>query len=111
MVEEPKYLIEISDSKKRVITRTELAKLYEDAIRFDGILGFRLIKKTTGMQVKELKEKIKDLPDHMDVFLEYTSTEFDYSLANTAKVTKVHFREEPESETLSSIESLIISDQ
>lgn len=36
------------------------------------------------MNIKELKQKIKDLPDNMDVMIEQTNDEFRCSMANEA---------------------------
>ena len=46
------------------------------------------------MNVKELKEKIKDLPDNMDVFIEQTNTGFETSLAEQVKVTCIVFTDD-----------------
>jgi len=43
------------------------------------------------LTIKQLKQAIADLPDHMDVFIGEKSTEFGYGLVNTAKVKKIDF--------------------
>lgn len=43
------------------------------------------------MNIKELKDKIKDLPDNMDVMIEQNNDEFRYSLAEVADVFSVVF--------------------
>jgi len=45
------------------------------------------------MDIKELKEKITNLPDHMDVMIETPDAEFDYSLLNTAEIMNITFRD------------------
>ncbi len=63
------------------------------------------------MNIKELKEKIKDLPDTMDVFLDQRLTDFTYGLANSAEVKKIDFTEEPEGEVLNSYECFVLSEE
>jgi len=46
------------------------------------------------MTVKQLKEKIKDLPDHMDVFIHQENQEFGLSLLEDAKVITASFSED-----------------
>lgn len=46
------------------------------------------------MNIKQLKEKIKDLPDHMDVFIRQQNDEFELSLAYRAEVKDVTFSDE-----------------
>lgn len=43
------------------------------------------------MNIGELKEKIKDLPDSMDVFIEQTNDEFRCSIVNEANVLELVF--------------------
>lgn len=57
------------------------------------------------MNIGELKEKIKDLPDSMDIYIGERLSEYDYGLVNTAKVVDVYL---PESE--SKVEALILSE-
>lgn len=63
------------------------------------------------MNIKQLKEKIKDLPDNMDVFLDERQTDFTYGLANTGEVRNVDFMEEPEGEVLNSYECFVLSEE
>lgn len=49
------------------------------------------------MNVAEIKEKLKDAPDHMDVMIEKTDTEFAVALAAKAEVRKVTFQDGEES--------------
>ena len=46
------------------------------------------------MNIKQLKEKIKDLPDNMDVFLAERKTEFGYGLANSAYTKEIFFTDD-----------------
>jgi len=62
------------------------------------------------MTIKELKEKIKDLPDHMDVFVDERLTEFRYGLVNSAKVKEINFMEEPDGEVLSTDNVLVLTE-
>lgn len=43
------------------------------------------------MNIKELKYKIKDLPDNMDVMIEQTNNEFRCTVANEANVLELTF--------------------
>lgn len=61
------------------------------------------------MNIKELKEKIKDLPDHMDVMMKQVNNdEFDLSIVENVEVKEVKFigeKEEPKDKCL------VISDE
>jgi len=46
------------------------------------------------MNIKELKEKIKDLPDTMDVFLADRKTDFGYGLANSCYTKEIFFTDD-----------------
>lgn len=63
------------------------------------------------MTVKELKEKINDLPDDMEVMLEQTKEEFKYGLLNTIKVNEELFIDPFFQVTLITDESIILSDE
>lgn len=41
------------------------------------------------MNIRELKEKIKDLPETMEVFLADRKTDFGYGLANSGTFVKI----------------------
>lgn len=62
------------------------------------------------MNVAELKEIIKDLPDGMDVFVGERLTEFAYGLVNTARVKEINMSEEPDGEVLARMEVLILEE-
>lgn len=46
------------------------------------------------MTIKELKRKIADLPDSMEVFVAERKTEFSYGLVNSAYVKEIFFTED-----------------
>lgn len=50
------------------------------------------------MTIAQLKHKIADLPDNMDVFIEELETGFHYGLVNSAQVKEIDFYESPEDE-------------
>ena len=62
------------------------------------------------MNVAELKEIIKDLPDHMDVFVGERQADFAYGLVNTAWVKEINMSEEPDGEVLARMEVLILEE-
>lgn len=61
------------------------------------------------MNVKQLKEKLRDHPDNMDVYLLSTS-QFGVGLANNVYVENIKFSEEPDSKPLCNDNVLIIED-
>lgn len=61
------------------------------------------------MTVKELREKLDEYPDNMDVYLQSTS-QFGVGLANEVYVENIKFSEEPNSKPLCSEKVLIIED-
>lgn len=63
------------------------------------------------MNIKELKEIIKDLPDTLDVFMDERLTEFKFGLVNSAKVKSIKFSEDPDSEELARDIVLILSEE
>jgi len=63
------------------------------------------------MTVKELKEKIENLPDSMDVFVAERKTEFTYGLVNSAFVKKIDFVEEPGGEVLAQDNVLVLDEE
>lgn len=63
------------------------------------------------MTVKELKEKIANLPDNMDVFVAERKTEFTYGLVNSASVKKINFMEEPNGEVLAQDNVLVLDEE
>lgn len=51
------------------------------------------------MTIKELKQKIADLPDNMDVFVDERYSEFKYGLVNSTYTKNIDFYEDPWDET------------
>ncbi|UXD67721.1 hypothetical protein MUK51_10810 [Sphingobacterium faecium] len=62
------------------------------------------------MTVKELKQAIADLPDHMDVFMEEMETGFQFGLVNSAVVQEINFKEDPYGEILSREKVLVLKE-
>jgi len=62
------------------------------------------------MNIKQLKEKIKDLPDTMEVFMAERVTEFAYGLVNTGEVRNILFYDEsdPEDEDTQDFEDVFV---
>lgn len=46
------------------------------------------------MTIKELKQKIENLPDNMEVFLAQRKTDFGFGLANSVYVKEIFFTED-----------------
>ena len=63
------------------------------------------------MTVKELKEKLNKYPDNMDVFVAERKTEFSFGLVNSTREEVIDFKEEPNSETLSSMAVVVIDEE
>lgn len=59
------------------------------------------------MTIKQLKEKLKDIPDNMDVFIEKSDGEYWYQLVEFAGVQKLQF-EDGEMKSLDDV--FVISD-
>lgn len=62
------------------------------------------------MTIKELKEKIKELPDNMDVYIGERVTEFAFGLVNTAGVKNILFYDDgdPDNEDIQANEDVFI---
>lgn len=52
------------------------------------------------MTVKELKQKLTEYPDNMEVFIAPRVSEFYYGLLNTVRSKEINFTEEPGEEVL-----------
>lgn len=63
------------------------------------------------MTIKQLKEKIDNLPDNMDVFVAERKTEFAYGLVNSALVKQINFMEEPNGEILAEEDVLVLDEE
>lgn len=62
------------------------------------------------MNIKELKEAIKDLPDNMDVMIEQTNDESRYGMANEVEVENVKFQDGDNDEVFAEVDCLVIRD-
>jgi hypothetical protein len=62
------------------------------------------------MTIKELKQKIENLPDTMEVFVDERYTDFKYGLVNSANVTEIDFMEEPDGNPLSQDDVFVLSE-
>ena len=62
------------------------------------------------MTIKELKRKIENLPDTMEVFVDERYTDFKYGLVNSANVTEIDFMEEPDGNPLSQDDVFVLSE-
>lgn len=60
------------------------------------------------MNIKQLKQKIENLPDSMDVFVGQRLTDFTYGFVNSAQVEKIGFAEDPNSKTKAYDKVLVI---
>lgn len=63
------------------------------------------------MNIKELKQKIKNLPDNMEVFVTERKTEFKYGLVNSAKVRKINFIDDLHGEVLAKDNVLVLDEE
>lgn len=63
------------------------------------------------MTIKELKQKIENLPDNMEVFMDERKTEFTYGLVNSAFVEGIGFQEDPDAEVLAYDTVLILTEE
>jgi len=62
------------------------------------------------MNIKQLKEKIKDLDEDMDVVIEKDDTEFSISPAEAAQIRRVKFSEGRRPGPVAYVKCLVISD-
>lgn len=64
------------------------------------------------MNIKQLKEKIANLPDNMEVFVAERKTEFDYGLVNSAYIKTVnYFMVDPHGEILTEDEVFMLDEE
>lgn len=63
------------------------------------------------MTIKQLKQAIADLPDHMDVFIGIRLTEFDYGAVNSAYVKKIDFYDSESDETPLASDDVFVLDE
>ncbi|MCT4054971.1 hypothetical protein HZP82_15790 [Elizabethkingia anophelis] len=62
------------------------------------------------MTVKQLKEKIENLPDNMDVFIGERVTEYSYGLVNSAEVKTILFydMDDPDNEDIQAKDEVLV---
>lgn len=62
------------------------------------------------MTVKQLKEKIENLPDNMDVFIGERVTEYSYGLVNSAevKITLFYDMDDPDNEDIQAKDEVLV---
>lgn len=63
------------------------------------------------MTVKELKEKLAEYPDHMEIFMAERKTEFTYGLLNSVKSDEIDFKENPYDEEVLARDTVVILDE
>lgn len=62
------------------------------------------------MTVKELKNKLDQFPDSMEVFLAERKTEFQYGLLNSVSDAEINFKEDTDGEVLAT-DTVVILDE
>ena len=62
------------------------------------------------MTVKELKKAIADLPDGMDVIIRQNNDEFQFSVANEARVVEVNFHDPSNKSLNADVDCFVIED-
>jgi hypothetical protein len=60
------------------------------------------------MTVKELKEKLSQYPDNMDVFVAERKTEFAYGLVNSVRSDEINFIEDPDDEEALARDTVVV---
>lgn len=63
------------------------------------------------MTVKELKEKLSNFPDNMEVFVAERKTDFAFGLVNSCYQKEINFMEEPDGKPLSKNTVVIIDEE
>lgn len=65
------------------------------------------------MTVKELKTKLNQIPEHLEVFVDERQTDFRYGLVKTVKLDHISFYEDPEDEEflLENVEVVILTEE
>jgi len=68
------------------------------------------------MTVKQLREKLSQYPDNMDVFVAERKTEFSYGLVNSVRMDEITFAENPDfedfdEEEVSARDTVVIIDE
>lgn len=63
------------------------------------------------MTVKQLKEKLNEFPDHMDVYVAERVTDFRYGLVNSISVREINFCDESEGEVLATDKAVVLDEE
>lgn len=63
------------------------------------------------MIVRELKERLSQYPDHLEVFMAELTTEFAYGLVNGVRTRELNFMEDPDSKVLARAQVVVISEE
>lgn len=69
-----------------------------------------LILKRKVMTVKQLIKKLREYPEHMEVFIAERKTEFAYGSLNSVRKKEIPFSEEPDSKPLAEMECIILDE-
>ena len=62
------------------------------------------------MNIKQLKDKIENLPDNMEVFIGERVTEYSYGLVNSAEVRNILFydMDDPDNEEIQAKDEVLV---
>lgn len=63
------------------------------------------------MTVKELKQRLDNFPDNMEVYIDERKTEFAYGLLNSVSVRSIAMKEDPDGETLAIVDAVILDEE
>lgn len=63
------------------------------------------------MTVKQLKEKLAQYPEDMEVFVAERKTEFAYGLVNSIRSDEINFKEDPYDEEVLARDTVVIIDE
>jgi hypothetical protein len=63
------------------------------------------------MTVKQLKEKLAQFPDNMEVYVAERKTEFSFGLVNSVSKQRISFSEDPDSEELAEDDVVVIDEE
>jgi len=63
------------------------------------------------MNVKQLKEILKNIPEHLEVVIQQENDEFPLSLAETAHIVRAGFSEDPGGKVLAKEDVFLITDE
>ena len=63
------------------------------------------------MNVYELRQQLKELPDDMEIFIDERKTEFTYGLVNSGKVKEINLLDGLYGEVVSKEEVFVLSEE